>query len=268
MAAVTSAVIGATAAVTTTSISFAQANKQKKLQRQAEEDARKAMEEARSKLDVNYYDQLAIQKEPYELEREALLSAGAQAIQAGVEGQSRGVAPTAGRIIMAQNESQANQRTAMGKELMDLAKLSATEESRLRDVDVQVDLEEVAGAQMAAADAQEARAAYMTQGMQGVESMAQMAMQAVPLYTKDMSKQKAAASTVQLTPEEMQLFGNAKVGMGPEGSDGFTNMDFSKIAEMTNSEYKAFLKGLTPDQRRMLFTSRDYLTNYNPFNPF
>jgi hypothetical protein len=52
-----------------TGMSFAQANKQKKLQKQAQADAQKAMEEARKKLEVNYYDQLAVQKEPYELER-------------------------------------------------------------------------------------------------------------------------------------------------------------------------------------------------------
>ena len=50
-------------------MSFAQANKQKKLQREAESDARQAMEEARKKLEVNYYDQLAVPKEAYELER-------------------------------------------------------------------------------------------------------------------------------------------------------------------------------------------------------
>ena len=96
MAATTAAVIGITATVAGTGMSFAQANKQKKLQKKAEADAMKAMQDARKKLDVNYYDELAVQKEPYELEREALLSAGAQAIQAGVESE-RGAAATAGR---------------------------------------------------------------------------------------------------------------------------------------------------------------------------
>jgi len=259
MAAVTSAVIGATALATTTTMSFVQANKQKKLQRQAEQEAQKAMEEARKRLEVNYYDQLAVQKEPYELEREALLSAGAQAIQAGVEGESRGVAPTAGRVIMAQNEAQAGQRTAMGKELSDLAKLSASEESRLRDVNVQLDLEEVAGAQMAARDAQEARAAAIAQGMEGIQNMGQMAMQMAPLYTKNIGAQKSAVAA---------SVGNRDVGdlMTQEYNGQPIGMiDFNA---MSNSDFRAFKNWLTPEQRQYLFQSKSYTDNYNPFNPF
>lgn len=264
------AIAGVAVSAGTAGMSFAQANKQKKLQRQAEKDAQEAMDEARRRLEVNYYDQLAVQKEPYELEREALLSAGAQAIQAGVEGQSRGVAPTAGRVVMAQNEAQAGIRTAMGQELADLAKLSATEESRLRDVNVQLDLEEVAGAQMAARDAQEARAAAIAQGMQGVQDMGQAAIQLAPLYTQNIGAQKSAAATVQMTPEEMAKFGNVpeSAGMGAPASDGFTNVDFEKLAQMSNSEYRNFIKNLTPEQRRALFQSKSYLQSYNPFNPF
>lgn len=162
-------------------MSFAQAGKQRKLQRQAESDAEQAMAEARKKLEVNYFDQLAIQKEPYELQREALLSQGAQAIQAGAESE-RGAAATAGRIAMAQNEAQAGIRTAMGQELMNLEKLSATEEGRLRDVGVNLDLAEVQGAQQAAADAQRAAAAATAQGMQSVQSLGQQVVQQGNLY--------------------------------------------------------------------------------------
>ena len=82
MAIVTSAVVGTAAALTSAGMSFAQANKQKTAMRNAEADADKAMKAAREKLNVNFYDVLSIQKEPYELEREALLASGAQAIQA------------------------------------------------------------------------------------------------------------------------------------------------------------------------------------------
>jgi len=100
MAVTTAAVVGIAATAGTTAMSFTQAGKQRKLQRQAESEAAEAMAAARKKLDVNFYEQLAIQKEPYELEREALLSAGAQAIEAGQESE-RGAAATAGRVMMA-----------------------------------------------------------------------------------------------------------------------------------------------------------------------
>jgi hypothetical protein len=176
---VTGLIVGAA----TTAGSFAQAAKAKKDQRAAELKASEAMDDARKKLDVNFYKSLSVKKEPYELEREALLASGAQAIEAGVESE-RGAGAVAGRVQMAQNEQQGAIRTSMGKELTDLEKLTATEEGRLRDINVQLDLEEVAGAQQAAAASQEQYAKSIESGIAGVSSVAQDALQQVPLYLK------------------------------------------------------------------------------------
>lgn len=284
MAAVTGAVITGAALAATTTISFVQANKQKKLQKEAQRDAKEALGQARRLLGVNFYDELAIQKEPYELRRDALLSAGAQAIQAGVEGESRGVAPTAGRVLMAQNEAQAEQRTAMGQEMMDLEKLSAMEDSRLRDIGVQLDLEEAAGAQLAARDAQEAAAAATAQGMAGIQAIAQTAIQAAPLYMKNISAEKAAVSKITMTPEEQAAFRAAggasedsSIPLDFSGSTGRfrpyqlpgtapSPVDFSATGSMSNAEYRRFLRGLTEEQRQLLFQNQTY--NPNPFQPF
>ena len=51
--------------------SFASANKQRKLQKKAEAAAEKSMESARKALGVNYFEELAVQKEKFELQREA-----------------------------------------------------------------------------------------------------------------------------------------------------------------------------------------------------
>lgn len=170
MAVTTAAVVGIASAGASAGMSFAQAGKQRKLMKEAEREADIAMQEARKKLEVNVFDQLSIQKEPFELEREALLSQGAQAIQAGVESE-RGAAATAGRVQMAQQEGQAGIRSAMGQQLQNLEMMSAQEEGRLRDIGVQLDLEEVAGAQLAAANAQELQARAMQQGFEGVQSI-------------------------------------------------------------------------------------------------
>jgi vacuolar-type H+-ATPase subunit H len=151
MAVTTAAVVGVAISLGNATMSFSQARQQKKLGEEAKRDAQKAMAEAKKALEVNYYDQLAVKKEPYELEREALLAQGALATQAGVEG-DRGAAATAGRVQAAMNDAQAGIRTGMGKEMSDLDKLSAEEDARLRDVGVQLNLEEVAGAQQAMAD--------------------------------------------------------------------------------------------------------------------
>jgi vacuolar-type H+-ATPase subunit H len=204
--------IGLATTAASTTMSFVQAGQQKRAQRQAERDADQAMQEARKKLEVNYYDKLSIQKEPYELEREALLSQGAQAIQAGVESE-RGAAATAGRVQMAMNEGQGGIRSAMGQELSNLEKLSAQEDSRLRDVGTQLDLEEVAGAQLKAANAEELGAQAMQQGMQGVTSLGQQLTQYAPLYEKSQSAKEfaklqsdyaSAAQNKKLDPRYMQ----------------------------------------------------------------
>lgn len=250
-------------------LSFAQAGKQRKLQREAEADAAKAMQEARKKLEVNFYDQLAIQKEPYELEREALLSAGAQSIEAGVESE-RGAAATAGRVQLAQQQGQRQIAAEMGQEMAGLEKLSAAEEARLRDAAVQLDLGEAQGAQLAARDAQQAAAAATTQGVQGLQALGQQAIQMAPLYGQDLGAQKAAIGQMKFTPEQFQKFGNVaeKGGLGAAGTDGFTNLDFEAIGNMSNPQYRQLIKALTPQQKQMLFTNKQFSQLYNPFNPF
>ena len=175
------AIGGLAISAATTANSFIQASEQKSKQRRAEADAAKAMAEARKKLEINYATERAIKKEPYELQREAMLSAGAQAIQAGVES-DRGAATTAGKVYMAQNEAQGGIRTAMGTELTDIEKEIIDEQSRLRDLNVQLDLGEVEGAQLAARDAQEAAAAYETSGYKGAADTLQMGLNMIPLF--------------------------------------------------------------------------------------
>ena len=166
-----------------TGMSFAQASKQRKLQQKAESDADKALQEARAKLDVNYMEALAIKKEPYELAREAMLVQGAQAIEAGKESE-RGAAAIAGRVQLAQQEGQQKIRSAMNQEMFKLEQLKAAEDSRLRDIDVQLDLGEIEGAQMAASDAQRQAAAMTAQGFEQLVSTAGQAANVVPLFTK------------------------------------------------------------------------------------
>jgi hypothetical protein len=249
----------------TAGMSFAQAKKQRNLQQQAKDDAQKAMQDARRALEVNYYDQLAVQKEPYELQREALLSQGAQAIQAGVEGESRGAAAVAGRVAMAQNEAQAGIRTSMGKEMGDLAKLSAQEDSRLRDVGVQLDLAEAEGAQQAAADAGKAAAAATAQGMQSLGSAVQQGIQMAPLYGQDLGAQKSALSKMEYNPEQFAQF--ESLGGKPLKQGESSSLDFQQIGGMNNVQFRQFKNSLNPEQKRMLFTDDQYLNNYKP-NPF
>jgi hypothetical protein len=175
--------------------SFAQARKQKAKQREAEATADKYMREARRKLEKNYMESLAIQKEPYELEREAALAAGAQATEALRES-DRGMGRV-GAIYGQQQQAQRQIASAMGQELFNLDYLTAQEESRLRDIGTQLDLGEVTGAQLEAANAEERRQQQLQAGIQGIGGAAMTGLEAMALY----GKQKAPVTYGDTVPE-------------------------------------------------------------------
>lgn len=232
----------------TTAYSFAQASKQRKLQLEAQNEAQRAMDEAKKKLEMNFYETLAVKKEPYELQREAAISAGAQATQAATESE-RGAAAAAGRIQMAQQEEQAGIRTAMGKEMTDIDKLVAAEESRLRDVGVQIGMEEAAGAQQAAADAKEAETKATTQAFQGLTNFATQAIQAAPLYMKSAAAAQeaklqeqynaAAANPSQLRNEFKDASGKPlSFQQALSKMKGPSGWDYAGIGNMKPEEYQ------------------------------
>ena len=153
--------------------SFSDASKARKRGQAAERDALKAIEEAKRKIDINRMEQLSISKEPYELMREAELVQGAMGMQAGVEGQTRGAAATAGRVQMAQQASQSEVRSQMAERLDEINKLVALEDKRIDQQLSGIALDEAAGAQQAIRDAEKDRAAYLTQGFGTLGSIAQ-----------------------------------------------------------------------------------------------
>jgi len=245
MAAATALAIGGLAiSGASTAMSFMQASEQKGKARQAEADAAAAMAEARKKLEINYAKERAINKEPYELAREAALSSGAQAIQAGVES-DRGAEATVGRVQMAQNEAQADIRSEMGKELTDINKDIINEESRLRDLGLQMDLGEVEGAQLAARDAEEASTAATMEGFQGLASTAQQGLDMVNLY----KKQKAPAPKFDSTTTVSQnpnMINNVNPAFQSSISDRYSNPETTKSTSKPFQASKAFAESINP----------------------
>jgi hypothetical protein len=170
-----------------------------------------------------------------------MLSQGAQAIQAGVESE-RGAAATAGRVQLAQNEGQAGIRTAMGQDLQQLDMLSAQEDSRLRDIGVQLDLEEVAGAQLAAANAQELQSQALKQGMEGVTSIGSQLADAAPTFEKTSAARQNQKLSNTLTKDFNLSQPSIQQNIARQGMiDGF---DFSKVGEMEPGAFQAFMNTL------------------------
>lgn len=254
--------VGLAATAGTTAMSFTQAGKQRKLQRQAESEAAAAMDAARKKLDVNFYEQLAIQKEPYELEREALLSQGALAVQAGQESE-RGAAATAGRVQMAQQAGQRQIAGAMGQEMAGLEKLTATEDSRLAGLQANLDLYTAEGAQLAARDAQQAASLANKQGMEGVVNLAGQVASALPLF----SKTPSARITGQIENLGSRKYDLQQTDIQKSvGSLGVVdNIDFSKVGSMNELQFKDFMGKINPET--LMKIKQSLPTSFSSFNP-
>ena len=249
-------------------MSAAQAAKQARLQKQAEAQAAKSMAEAKAKLEINFYDKLSVKKEPYELAIEATNVAAAQAMEAARESE-RGTAATAGRIMMADTDQQRQIATAFGQELSDLEQLSATEDSRLRDVGAQIDISRAEGAQQAARDAQEAKAAATTSAVESGISAIGQGINAANLYSKNTALQKQALGKSSMSQDQFRQFGNIKdaekYGFGSP-IEGGSNLDMEVIKNMSRGDYKKFIKSLTEDQRGILFNNQSFSDEYKPFD--
>jgi hypothetical protein len=228
--------IGLAATAATTGMSFAQASKQRKAMREAEKAADTAMQEARKKLDVNVYDKLAINEQVYRDQREEFGRTAAAAIQAGVESE-RGAEATAGRVLLASDQMQQGITSAMNQDLQQLEMLSAQEDARNRDIGVQLDLEEVAGAQLAAANAQELAASATAQGMEGLTSLGSQLAEQAPLFEK-------TASAKQVRGLERVAKRKNVSGVDLQNQVASLGGDFAKVAGMNRPDFLDYMRGM------------------------
>ena len=188
MAGVGFAIAGTVLAAAGTGLSFAQAGKQNKLRRKAEDEAAKSMEAAEKILETNYLKGISLPKEVYEREREALLSSGEQALRAGAEAEGRGAAATAGRVQMAQQAGQRKIATSQADRLLELEMMGAKEDARLQTGLANLEMMGVAGAQQAARDAQMSQMQAVQQGFQGLKNIGKTALdyknELLPLFQR------------------------------------------------------------------------------------
>jgi len=155
----------------------------------------------------------------------------------------------------------------MGQELSGLERLSAQEDSRLRDVGVQLDLEEVAGAQLAAANAQELAAQATQQGFEGVTSMAQQLSDFAPLYEKKAIEN--VPSTTKRQVEQTIPTTASRVSMTPTQAPQSINPNVRPAGLPPATQYPAvptFLQ--SPQQKQKNFRFYNQSTYQNPFDIF
>ena len=258
--------VGLAATATSTAMSFSQAASQRKAAERATREADQKMAEARARLEVNYAESMSVKKEPYELQREAELAGTAQLIDVGQESE-RGAQTTAGKVLALQQQGQGNIRSAMGDELSDVEGMIIEEASRNRDVNVQLDLGEVAGKQREAAEAKARAEKAKAEGFQGAVSTVQQGLAMVPMFGKGGTHNKQLvdptgasttpiSSNMNMAQKYPNLYGNQNLNTGTFGQqvNGFQMPTFQPL------NYNLNQKSFTP-QPVSLFGQQ-------PYNPF
>lgn len=174
MAVATATALGIAAAASTAAgagMSFAQAAKQSRLRREADEAAQKAIEEAKKAINVNTYAALNVPMLPYQLQREALAQATAQAMEAAKES-GRGGGAMAGRVLAEAQQNQLAIASEQAQEIARLEQLKAAQQKSIQDALGDISLAEAGGAQLASRQAQIMQNQAITQGVQQLGSLA------------------------------------------------------------------------------------------------
>ena len=94
--------------------------------------------------------------------------------------------------------------------MFNLDYLSAQEDTRLRDIGTQIDLGEVTGAQLAAANAEERRAQQLQAGAAGIGGAAMTGLDALALYKKTKPPTTSASGDTDMS----KLVSQADLGLG------------------------------------------------------
>lgn len=149
----TATAIAAGTQVAGAAASFAQAAKNNRLRREAEEAAKKYVEDAVKAYKTNYAEDIQVPLEGYERAAEMNTQAAAQALEAMREsGQRAVIGGVAGLQQQAQQGSE-ELRMSMQQDLYNRNLRIAEEEANIRDRLAELDLNQATGAQQAAADA-------------------------------------------------------------------------------------------------------------------
>jgi hypothetical protein len=252
-------------------MSFVQAGKQKKFQQKAEDEAAKAMIEAKKALSVNYMEALSIPTQAYEMEKDILSAASAQATEAGREGDQRGVAATAGRVQAATTDAARGIRADMSGELYNLDKLTQEENKNIAENLAGLSLAEAQGAQLAARDAQEARAAAISQGFAGVAKLGGQLVGAANLY----GKSDQAKFLGDITKDYEQALKSGNLGadyLNPDSTMMTAQQAIAKaggfapeVANLSELEFKDYISKLPMDKLQALYNNKSFTDNLSQY---
>lgn len=252
------AVTGTMIALGGLGISVAQAIKQNKAMKEADSVSQKASKYIKGITEQNAFKQTQVATLGTQLAQQSQAQTEAQTINmlkgAGAEGVIGGTVQLvnannqAGLQMAAQLDQAKYERDAMQ------AQAQQGINSRKQEREFQIGMTEKQDAEMRRAQAEANRNAAIENAVgfagSAISSLSKMA----PLYGKKNLGQDELGKT-QWTPEQFAKFGN----IGKSGGVGIgetTDLDFEAIGGMSNQKFKQFMKGLTPEQRQMLFNQQ------------
>jgi len=236
------AAAGLTATAGSTFMSFKQAADARKAQQDAEDKAAQRMNEAREKYGINVYDAMALQKEPYTIAFEQSQILSQAALDAGNQSE-RGTGATAGGLLIGLQDQNNKTRADMSKELYKIQETQLDEDSRLRDLQAELDLEEAKGASQAAGDSYIMANNAQAQAFEGITSMGGQLASFAPLYEKANGSRALEGAKRKNSNLQSQMAGQVKL----------FGVDVSGIGDLSPMEFDSFmLNNFTPEQIRGL----------------
>ena len=162
--------------------SFAQAAFQNKAMKEAELEAAKAITEARAKLMQAPLEEVQVPTEAYENAMREITAQSMQFTEAARETGARELAASVGRIGAAGLNATEQQREAMARDIYTRDMTVAQDEARRLGALANLDVMEARGAQLAAAQAAEARGKAMTGAVGALGQAAGAGLEAYGLY--------------------------------------------------------------------------------------
>lgn len=202
MAVATATAIAAGSALVGSGLSFAQAAAEKRKYKEAGEAAARYMDDARKKFETNFAEQLQVPLEGYQMAAEMNTQAVAQALEAIRESGQRSII---GGVAGLQQQAQAGAeqlRMSLQQDLYQRDKMIADEESRLRDIQADLDVTEATGAQQAAADAQNRMTSAIQSGIGGIAQAGSTIFEGSDLYKQTQGAKLADKFGAGLTGEQ------------------------------------------------------------------
>lgn len=184
MAAVTAAVVGIGTGLASTGMSFANAAKQKRLQEEADREAKKAMKDARKRAEKDYFEGLNVPLDAYEAEFEQNLAVAKQNTEALQEGDARALAAGVGRIGATAAQQAEDTRIAMGEEISDLRATKAQSKDAINQQLMEMDVAYAREQNQRKNEAEAKRAQAIQQGIAGIGQTVGAIGDAAPLFKK------------------------------------------------------------------------------------